>query len=401
MRSTAFVLLVVAACAAPPEALPAVSDVPTYYADVAPLVGEHCAGCHTQGGSAPFPLDTYEQVADRAGLVAHVTHERLMPPWPADSSGACNTFVGARWLDDAAIATFAQWRDAGAPAGEPRDTAVGPPVTAPFTETVRIGASAPYVVAPGPDEYRCFVVDPMLDGDRYITALAMQLDRADVVHHMQLFAADKASEETTLDALAGPAGYACGEEGVGAPLRYVGVWAPGDDVRRWPEGSGIVLRGGHRLVVQIHYHNHGAVPVSDQTHVALELAETVEHVGDIRSARNTALYLPPGLDAVTAVGTHEIGLTGTARAVRIHMHELGTRARLELIRGDQARCLLDIPRWDFGWQLFYSFAEPIALEVGDHVRLTCAYDTRSQTEPVRWGLGTNDEMCIGYTFATR
>jgi hypothetical protein len=395
------VLLVVGGCATPPTVEPPVVS-PTYYADVAPLVAEHCAGCHAAGGSAPFALDTYDAVADRAGQIAHVTHERTMPPWPADASGACNTFVGARWLDDDAIATFAAWRDAGAPAGEERTTITAAPA-APFAASVVLGASAPYVVAPGPDEYRCFVVDPQIADDRYITALAMQLDRADVVHHMQLFAAEDDVAETALDALAGPEGYACGEDGVGADLRYVGVWAPGDAIRRWPAGSGLAIRGGHRLVVQLHYHNHGVQPVSDQTRVALELAPSVEHRGDLHHARNTALYLPPGLDGVVASGTHELDVDEPtiARAARIHMHELGTRARLELLRGDETRCLLDIPRWDVGWQLFYSFAEPIALEAGDRVRLTCVYDTRSQSQPVRWGLGTNDEMCIGYTFVTR
>ena len=66
----------------------------------------------------------------------------------------------------------------------------------------------------------------------------------------------------------------------------------------------------------------------------------------------------------------------------------------------KAQCLLDIPRWDFGWQLFYTLEQPIGLEVGDKLRLTCAYDTTTRTTTTTWGPSTEDEMCLGYTYFT-
>src|SRR5690606_36324675 len=91
-------LVAVAACQAPPaELAPADASAPpadappppTWHGEVAGIVRARCAGCHALGGAAPFPLETYAQVAPRAALVRAVTAARIMPPWPAESSGAC------------------------------------------------------------------------------------------------------------------------------------------------------------------------------------------------------------------------------------------------------------------------------------------------------------------------
>jgi hypothetical protein len=82
------------------------------------------------------------------------------------------------------------------------------------------------------------------------------------------------------------------------------------------------------------------------------------------------------------------------------MHTLGTHARLDVIRGGEPTCVLDIPRWDFNWQLFYRFEQPIAFEDGDVLRVSCSYNTETQDAPVTWGIETTDEMCIGYLFET-
>jgi hypothetical protein len=384
-------------------------EVPTvtYYKDIAPLIARECASCHREGGAAGIPLETFDQTAELARTLAQITADRRMPPWPADASGDCNTFVDQRWLSDADLALFAAWADAGSPAGDRADASPLPlPLATHYDKSVTISPPAPYVVAPGTDEYRCFVVDPGITAERFITAIGLELDCAEVVHHMQLYAIDDDAADaavTALDAQDAAAGYRCGEEGLGADLRYVGVWAPGDLVRRWPDGTGIALHPWRRLVLQLHYHNHTASPIADQTRVGLELADGVVEIGDIHHARNTELVLLPGRTNINAVGTHALDIAEpvVARGVRIHMHTLGTSGRLELLRGDETRCLLSIPRWDFDWQLFYLLRDPIELQPGDQVRLTCTYDTRSRDSVVRWGTSTDDEMCIGYTYFTR
>lgn len=384
---------------------PAAPATPTYHRDVAPILTTRCAGCHVEGGVGPFPLATFEAAAAMSEAIAGATATRAMPPWAADASGACSTFVDPRWLRRYEIETLANWHATGAPLGDPAEAVAAlPPSPPPFAPAVTLASQTAYVVRPGPDEYRCFPVDPALAQGTFITALALQLDRADVVHHMQLFAADGALGEQTIDRRDGQdpgPGYACDSEGVGAGLRYIGVWAGGDLVRRWPDDTGIEIKAGHRLVVQFHYHNHGSEPVADQSAIQLELADRVERVGRITSNQITGFALAAGqTSTITQMSPLAVSAPEQIRGARIHMHGYGASARMELVRDGASTCVLDLPRWDVGWQLFYRFADPISVLPGDQLRIRCTYDTATSIGPVNYGAGTEDEMCIGYTFLT-
>lgn len=87
-----------------------------------------------------------------------------------------------------------------------------------------------------------------------------------------------------------------------------------------------------------------------------------------------------------------------------HMHLRGKAFRYEaILPGGDTRVLLDIPRYDFNWQLSYRFAEPVTLPAGSTLRATAWYDNSDQnpanpdpTRTVPWGPQTYDEMMIGY-----
>src|SRR5690606_9463938 len=103
-----------------------------------------------------------------------------------------------------------------------------------------------------------------------------------------------------------------------------------------------------------------------------------------------------------ADNTMDVPAEATIWAVAPHMHTLGRRALVEVEHTDGSKtCLLDIPDWDFDWQQFYFFDSPrgIPVERGDTVRFSCTWDNTSNRE-VRWGDGTEDEMCIAYAFVT-
>ena len=67
------------------------------------------------------------------------------------------------------------------------------------------------------------------------------------------------------------------------------------------------------------------------------------------------------------------------------------------------RVLLDVPAYDFNWQLAYQFAEPPTLPRGTRLVYTAWYDNSAgnpanpdPTKTVRWGPQTFDEMMLGY-----
>ena len=90
-------------------------------------------------------------------------------------------------------------------------------------------------------------------------------------------------------------------------------------------------------------------------------------------------------------------------SVSIHMHQLGSSGRLRLFDGKRTTTLLDIPRWDFDWQLEYRLVEPVRLSAYARLELTCEHDNTEGTEDVRWGEASSDEMCgaTAYVVQTR
>ena len=95
------------------------------------------------------------------------------------------------------------------------------------------------------------------------------------------------------------------------------------------------------------------------------------------------------------------------------MHLRGRSIRVEALpssqeHGDPAACLLDVPRWDFHHQEGYWLEEGV--RVGK-AAVTCRWDNRASAQPVvngkrkpgrelRWGEGTDDEMCLAFLYAT-
>jgi hypothetical protein len=265
-------------------------------------------------------------------------------------------------------------------------------------------ADAPYLPEPGTDDYRCFVVDPVLAEDAYLTAFAVREDVRGIIHHVQLWAFDTLEAEAGLDALdtaaPGP-GYPC-VESIGAPGRYVSVWAPSDPVRRHPPGTGIPLTAGRRMVLQIHYHDDG-VGLPDHTQIELEVATTVEHPAEQWTLSAPNLVLPPGLDNLTATGSLTVtgGPPYRLWGVRAHMHTLGKSVSVSVGDAESSRCLVSIPAWDPAWQLMYFLSDPVTITQGDRLGVSCTYDTRGKTQPTLEGMGADDEMCFAFFYVSR
>lgn len=106
------------------------TEGPTYRQNLQPVISQNCQGCHTEGGAAPFALDTYEQALRHGGAMAAATKSRAMPPWMPDEEG-CVPLKGSRRLTDAEVRPFERWVEAGMPEGAPAAPSVHQHVGAP------------------------------------------------------------------------------------------------------------------------------------------------------------------------------------------------------------------------------------------------------------------------------
>lgn len=381
----------------------------TYRGDVAPILAKHCVSCHSPGSIAPFSLQSYAEVSAQAESIVAATGERTMPPWGADNSGACNTFKHARWLSDDEIGKLSGWVAGGKVEGDPS-------LEPPQPELIPQLADSTHTLDPGvdytppsdrADDYRCFLVDPGLTSDQFITAFQVYPGNTRMVHHAILYSLDSAAAETEATQLdqaeAGP-GYTCfgGPRVANGSSRFLVGWAPGTGATWYPEGTGVRMSGGRKAVLQIHYNLANGI-AADRTRLELKMAANVQNEALIVPIADLDMQLPPRLERTetTFQMANPFPLAIRIHGVAPHMHTLGRSLRVEYTAANgTTQCLVDVPRWDFHWQQLYLYESPLRISPGGQVKLTCSYDTRERNTPVTWGEGTQDEMCLNYFYVT-
>lgn len=375
----------------------------TFAKDVAPILYRNCTTCHRPGQVAPFTLTSYGDAKNRARLIAAVTEQRLMPPWKADSHGE---FQNERRLSDAQIGVLKRWAAAGAPAGK---LAAAPPVPKfPGGWTLGapdllLGPSQSYTVdADGSDVYRCYVIPTHFAEDRYVSAIDVRPGNRAVVHHVIAYL-DTSGEARRKDAADPSPGYGGGMGFL--PAGMLGGWAPGTIARRLPSDTGILLPKGADVVLEVHYHKDGK-PETDRPQVAVYFNKgNVERPLHIFPLVNTGIRIPPGDRNYEARASIPVRFNATIYTIFPHMHTLGQQMTVTATLPDGTKkTLIDVPAWDFNWQGFYNYKEPVKLPRGSRIDLVAHYDNsadnpRNPHNPPRlvtWGEQTTDEMCLAY-----
>ena len=410
----------------------------TYWADTKSIIDARCGQCHQPDNIAPFALQTYEEVKAVAAALPASLEAGAMPPWPPADD--CQPYAHSRALSDEELDTLLTWLAEDAPEGDPADEPPANPGDGASQDlsgdTVTIEMPQAYTPVAEPDDYRCFVVPWPEDETSYVTGYRVNPGDRNIVHHVIAFKATGSAiaQVQALDEADPEPGYTC-FGGAGAPTSWVGSWAPGTDVNKMPEGTGIEVEPGALIVLQMHYNTLSGTPIADQTGIEFQLAREVDKPAIAMPFTNFQWVTgsePMTIPAGEAAVTHSFETTVDAPLLRqqlqnigigatdpflihstgLHMHYLGTSADLSVVRqaGGQD-CVLDIPAWDFGWQGSYDLMQPTRVEVGDSLRLSCTWDNSEANQPivdgellapkdVEWGEGTRDEMCLSIVYAT-
>ena len=379
------------------------SSAVTYHADILPLMERSCIDCHGANRTS-LELMEYSVAASLADQIASAVESERMPPWPPDDDCRSVHNPGALTADERAL--FRTWADTGALEGTPAEEEAE-------TDTSRDEVDADLVLTMAepylPDEtvvddYRCFVVDPGLEEDAWVTAMDVALDNSAIVHHVVVWT-DPDHNSATLDEEAEGQGYPC----YGGPgfdnTTVVGGWAPGGGTMQIPDGLGIQLPAGDPLILQLHYYTANDPGGIDQTSVHVELADDSVAPMYLVPVTVYSLDIPAGESSVVQTSTvgFDIGFDLKVYGGIPHMHKLGTSIEMTRTSSDgEEECLMRIPDWDFDLQGFYNLVEHATIHNGDEITLTCTYDNSADNpnqpsdppQDVQWGDGTDDEMCL-------
>lgn len=370
-------------------AIGAAHGAPTYTKDVAPILYKRCVECHRAGEAAPMALTSYAEVRPFAKAIREAVISNRMPVWLA--SPEHGTFKNDRRLTAIEKEVITKWVAAGAPEGAKRDLPAMPSFEPGWNigkpdRVIDIGTTFD-VPASGTVPYKYFEVASGFTEDMWVQAAEIRPDQRSVVHHVIVF---------MLDAKGKPVDSAGGDLLVG--------WAPGDPPLQLPEGTAMRIRAGTKFRVQMHYTPNGKA-TQDKTYFGLRFAKAPPVREAITGrAINTRLVIP-----AMAADHEEKAAWQFKRNVEIvsympHMHVRGKAFQYAMVYPDGKReVLLDVPRYDFGWQLSYQPVTPLHVPEGARMECVARYDNspNNKNNPdaakeVRWGDQTWEEMMIGW-----
>lgn len=412
IRSESVSAVVIALALLPAPAAAAQEPV-TFSEHIAPIVYARCAPCHRPEGPAPFSLITYDDVRQRATLIAQATRTRYMPPWKPDAP--TGTFVGERRLSDEDIVLFDQWAKAGAPAG---NRAALPPV--PRWSEWQLGTPdlivrlPEYTLRPdGLDVFRNFVVAVPTEGVRFVRGLEFH-PGSPAVHHANI-RVDYTSTGERMDQTDPGPGY----EGViprtaDYPDGHFLGWTPGQVPPVEPKGLAWRLDEHGRFVVQLHMRPTGrAEPI--RAAIGLFFADPPSAVpasaafGEPHPPRSPVMLrlgrqnidIAAGEVGYQSVDEYTVPVDVQVNALQPHSHYRAVEMRASATLPDgTTRSLISIPQWDFGWQDVYRLRSPFWLPAGTRIRTEYVFDNslanrrNPETPPrrARWGFKSSDEM---------
>jgi len=418
------------------------SSTVTFAKDVLPILEKNCQSCHRPGQVAPMSLLSYQDARPWAKAIKAAVTTRKMPPWFANPN--YGHFANDRSLQQSEIDTLVKWVDTGAAPGDPQDAPA--PVQWPtggwgIQPEIVMDLPPHDVPAKGVLEWELIALPAPFKEDTWITSMEILPGDMSVVHHI-CFSFEKHKPTTvynryewvqvprdeTGNPTPGNEGFA-ELPGMTIATRDVGstevklrqghptlkqtldfCYLPGatyNDYRAWNAGK--LVSAGSDIVVSIHYTTNGKAvvdrskigftvakalppkkfivqgsgedaPVTAKTPASERAAFAATYNPEFKIPPNEANYLAPPMD-ITFLKDVEIV------SLRPHAHVRGKSARYTIIYPDgREEVVLDVPRYDFNWQLGYGTA--LKLPKGTRMRFEFRYDNsvnnKNNPDPKRW-----------------
>jgi mono/diheme cytochrome c family protein len=415
---------------------------PTFYKDVLPIVQQHCQSCHRPGQIGPFSLLDYQSARPWAAAIKSAVATKKMPPWFANPE--FGHFDNDRSLKPAEIDTIVAWVNGGAPAGD--SAKAPPPVQWPeggwnIQPDVVVDLPPYPVPATGVKEWEQLAIPSPFKEDTWVTSVEIRPGATAVVHHLCFdFAKHKPTTPYNVyqwvEVPRDDNGVAKTRSGITPPKEGIVVSRPvGSTVETRREGrpdvrggnefcylpglafedyrplhAGVFVPAGSDILISVHYTTNGTA-VTDRSRIGITVAKeppprifvsqggggegevaaaSTETDNSIlkRQQANETLAIPP-FDANYLGPPADITFKRDIELVwfRPHAHVRGKSARYTLIYPDgREEVVLDVPHYDFNWQLTYRTSLKIPKGSRMHVQFT--YDNsannKNNPDPRKW-----------------
>ena len=389
----------------------------TYYRDVLPIIQNNCQSCHRPDGQnlggviAPMSFMSYQETRPWARAIAQKVEAREMPPWFA--SAPTGVFSNERGLTDPEIATLLRWVEAGAPAG---DAADAPPARQ-FVEGESGGWSlgTPDYVFALEEPY--FIDDDIYDlnisffrtlteadlpDDVWVRGWEFKTGAGTVAHHMCGFVRGPVPDGPSAE-------EAVAAEGAAGSGQLLTCIAEGAEAVMLPDGYGLRLEAGSTLTYNMHYHKRPGpdTGVWTQPEIAFYVERRpVTHRVINDSIGNTGFEIPPNHPNYRIGASRTVDKDTYVLTYWPHAHLRAKASRYTAVYPDgREELLLDVPRYDQGWQETYKYKNPKLLPKGTRIDVSFWYDNSPERaarfdfradESPGHGPRTDDDMALGF-----
>lgn len=349
-------------------------------------------------------LLTYEEVRPFARSIKARVSAREMPPWFIDRNIGIQHFKNDSSLRDDEIAAIADWADAGAPMGDPKD--MPPPAKFPDITAWQIGTPDLVVEMPGEQIVKAAAPDwwgdiatelPAVTEDRYIKAVEVKpIKGYDVIHHAVAMVVPEAGRA----------------DGAGILVEY----SMGKNGDIYPDETGRLLPAGAKISWNLHMHSGGEekpakVAIAFKFYPKGYVPKYQVRAQLVGGDKETQLDIPPGTENVRFDTYATLGGAAVLTQFEAHMHNRGKAMCLEAIYpagsgnfragGAKTETLSCVDRFSFGWLRSYTYADDVQplLPAGTILHII-AWHNNSATnkqnyDPTNWigyGNRTIDDM---------
>ena len=254
------------------------------------------------------------------------------------------------------------------------------------------GQGGKYAIPLEDDHYECFYFKANVEPNTLATALSPLLDHTATLHHWLLFAAPNENEA--------PSGTHRRCDGVHPGAYLMAAWLPGTPALVLPPGVGMEMPSepSAQFILENHYSNIPRYNASDNSGVRVCATKKpkAQHAA-IHWLGSERIALQPAASGTaqatcTPRGQQPIHILG----VIPHMHKLGRRATMTIMRADGSSEVMHDGPFEFENQAFYS--KSLVLMPGDRVSTRCEY-LNNTANVVTLGEKTSNEMCYMFTLA--
>ena len=387
----------------------------TFHKNIEPILQARCQSCHRPGEAAPMSLLTYQDARPWAKAMREAVVGRKMPPWFADP--AHGSFTNDRRMPQSEIDQIIAWADNGAKEGNPKQA----PKALTFTEGWVMGKPDAVIEMPGYEvpatgtiDYTYFDIPTGFTEDKWVQNVEVRAGDRKVVHHVVVEVRPPGVKYLT-EAKYGEAYVPPHRDkphkpdtGKGAlevdQIEVAGVYVPGGLPYYLKPGQARLIPAGSDLIFQMHYTTNGKASL-DRSRIGFQFAKEPPAERVVNTlVTNRNLDIPAGDPNHEVLASVTLQNDSTMLAMFPHMHVRGKAFEYRATYPNGTKeTLLNVPRYDFNWQLTYYLREPKVLPKGTVLECVARYDNSANNpfnpDPAKeiwWGDQTWDEMLAGF-----